>query len=273
MTSNTNWHCDPCGYCCQMERTILTEIDILRIFQTTGSNAVEKGYVKPVDPFHMVRMRSTLQGLAKRKKAQMGQIIITYDLLEKPFSPCRFLLESNKCSVYKKRPTACKGYPISLYPHPGTDEITLAINSDCPSGPDLYTRVMVNHEPISFPIEHLWSIQQALCERVLIASTYKLVFDRFGQIVSQPMGLIEYHARAHLWEIGESKMSLRTVYNSMEATLEELAISPKITSILSAFFKLTEDRQRFTVKSQILRAQGRERHRENYKKHEGVVKL
>jgi Fe-S-cluster containining protein len=184
-------------------------------------------------------------------------VIVAYDLLEKPHTSCRFFNEDKHCQIYKTKPTACKGYPISLYPHPAQSEITLTISSDCPSGPDLYDRVMIKHEPVVFPIAHLWDIQDALCERVLIADTYQQVYEKFEYIVHKPMGLLEYYTRAIVHRAGASKISLRRIYNEMEEKLKQLALSPRMTTTLNQFFKLTPDQTGFTVRSQTLQAQAR----------------
>lgn len=259
--TNLMWRCQSSGYCCtQMERVILTEIDIFRIFKMTGAQAESKDLVHKQDPYGMNRLAPTLNRLPKKKKRQMQNIIVAYDLLEKPRTRCRFFTEDDQCEIYNTRPIACKGYPISLYPHPSGSEITLTISSDCPSGPDLYNRVMINHEPVVFPIQHLWDIQESLCARVLIASTYQLVFENFEHIVIKPMGLLEYHARAMIHAHGGTKISLRAVFDHMERSLNDLAASNRVITTMATFFKLTEDKTGFTIKSKKLQAQGHQVH-------------
>ncbi len=85
--------CRMCGHCCRFGAGCLAEDDLERLSALLGlkEEEVKEKYLEEVDLFNTKMLRPRIL----RKNG-------------KPFGPCVFLTEDNKCSIHEAKPLQCR---------------------------------------------------------------------------------------------------------------------------------------------------------------------
>lgn len=97
MTGKKTYDCSKCpGYCCSYPLIEVSRTDIRRLAKHFGLS-----HKRAEERFTLYDKEEKVRGLRKHKDKFFGSV-------------CRFFdIKERRCTVYKARPEACRGYPYS----------------------------------------------------------------------------------------------------------------------------------------------------------------
>ncbi|MBA1248651.1 YkgJ family cysteine cluster protein [Pseudomonas luteola] len=135
---NTRFACNGCGKCCNDHHVPLT-LQEAKAWATDGGQLIilvegflDNGYGVPVNQREHVQRRS----LPVRCGNTQAYVSITFAAYN--VGPCRNLDDSNRCSIYERRPLVCRIYPMEINPHiPLRPDLKDCAPETWQSGPEL----------------------------------------------------------------------------------------------------------------------------------------